>query len=199
MSLKFDMADFNNIDFSDVARWPYTLKVIAIIVLCIVVLGAGIWFDTRNQLDLLSKAEKNEQQLKATFTTKQHKAANLEGYKLQMKAMEKTYSTMKRQLPGKTEVEALLVDISQKGLANGLEFELFQPGKEKQAEFYAELPIKIKVVGTYHDFGRFVSAIAALPRIVTLHNFSIKPAKGKGQARLVMVATAKTYRYLEEE
>jgi len=197
MNIKFNLSDLNDIDFNDVARWPLALKVIAIIFLCVAVLGAGLWFDTRNQLDVLEKAGKKEQELKAVFSKKQNKAANLDDYKAQMDGMKKSFGTMLRQLPGETEVEALLVDISQTGLANGLEFELFKPGNETPAEFYAELPIQIKVVGNYHDFGRFVSDVAALPRIVTLHNFSIKSAKAKGG--LIMEATAKTYRYLDEE
>jgi len=199
MNMKFDLSDLSNIDFNDVARWPMFLKVIVIILLCGAVLGAGIWFDTRNQLDILEKSVKKEQELKKTFVTKQNKAANLADYRAQMDDMKRSFGTMLRQLPGETEVEALLVDISQTGLANGLEFELFKPGTETPAEFYAELPIQIKVLGNYHDFGRFVSDVAALPRIVTLQDFSIKPAKGKGQSGLIMEATAKTYRYLDEE
>ena len=199
MNLNIDLSDLRNIDFNDVARWPMFLKVIAIILLCGAVLGAGIWFDTRNQLDILEKAVKKEQELKTTFATKQNKAANLADYRAQMDDMKKSFGTMLRQLPGETEVEALLVDISQTGLANGLEFELFKPGAETPAEFYAELPIQIKVIGNYHDFGRFVSDVAALPRIVTLHDFSIKASKTKGQGGLTMEATAKTYRYLDEE
>jgi len=199
MNLNFDLSDLNNIDFNDVAKWPLFLKVIAIILLCAAVVGAGLWFDTRNQLDVLEKAGKKEQDLKSVFAKKQNKAANLDDYKAQMDEMKKSFGTMLRQLPGETEVEALLVDVSQTGLANGLEFELFKPGNETPAEFYAELPIQIKVVGNYHDFGRFVSDVAALPRIVTLHDFSIKSAKAKGQGGLIMEATAKTYRYLDEE
>jgi len=200
MKLNFDLSDLNNIDFNDVARWPLALKVIAIILLTAAVLGAGLWFDTRNQLDILEKAGKKELVLKKEFEKKQNKAANLDDYKAQMDEMKKSFGTMLRQLPGETEVEALLVDISQTGLANGLEFELFKPGNETPAEFYAELPIQIRVIGNYHDFGRFVSDVAALPRIVTLQDFSIKPNKTKGQGGgLVMEATAKTYRYLSEE
>jgi type IV pilus assembly protein PilO len=201
MNLNFDLSNLSNIDFNDVARWPMFLKVIVILLLSAGVLGAGIWFDTRNQLDILEKAGRKEQELKKTFVTKQNKAANLADYRAQMDEMKRSFGTMLRQLPGETEVEALLVDISQTGLANGLEFELFKPGNETPAEFYAELPIQIKVLGNYHDFGRFVSDVAALPRIVTLQDFSIKQqAKGKDQqGGLVMEATAKTYRYLEEE
>ncbi len=128
------------------------------------------------------------------FSTKAKKAANLDKYKKQMKEMEQSLGAMLRQLPSKTEVAELLVDVSQTGLASGLEFELFKPEPERPLEFYAELPIKLRVKGTYHEFGDFVSGVAALPRIVTLHDFSIQP---KGD-ELTMEATAKTYRYLEE-
>lgn len=199
MNLNFDLAELGNIDFSDVSKWPMPLKVIAIILLCAAVLGAGYWFDTRNQLDVYEKTQKKEQALKDEFAKKQNKAANLEDYKKQMEQMKLSFGTMLRQLPSETEVEELLVDISQTGLANGLEFELFKPEKETPAEFYAEMPIMIKVIGDYHDFGRFVSDVAALPRIVTLHDFKITPEQGKGDSKLVMTATAKTYRYLAEE
>ncbi len=200
MNLNFDLSELSNIDFNDVARWPLALRAVAVILLSVAVISAGLWFDTRNQLDVLDKSNRKEAALKKEFAQKQSKAANLDEYKSQMEEMKKSFGTMLRQLPGETEVEALLVDISQTGLANGLEFELFKPEKEVPAEFYAELPIHIKVVGKYHDFGRFVSDVAALPRIVTLHDFSINSADAKkGQGNLVMEATAKTYRYLSEE
>ena len=200
MDLNIDLAQLRNIDFQDVSKWPVVLKAIVIVLLIAAVLGAGYWFDTQNQLVILEKSRKQEQELKKTFTQKQNKAANLDDYREQMKQMKASFGTMLRQLPSETEVEDVLVDISQTGLANGLEFELFQPGKEVPAEFYAELPIKISVIGSYHDFGRFVSDVAALPRIVTLHDFTISPQKGKGAgSKLVMEATAKTYRYLNEE
>jgi type IV pilus assembly protein PilO len=202
MNLNFDLSQLNNIDLQDVSKWPVALKGIVIILLMGALLGAGYWFDTKNQLVTLEKARKQEKTLKETFAAKQNKAANLDDYREQMKEMKASFGTMLRQLPSETEVEDVLVDISQAGLANGLEFELFQPGKEVPAEFYAELPIKIEVVGDYHDFGRFVSDVAALPRIVTLHDFTITPQKGRGShisGKLVMQATAKTYRYLNEE
>jgi len=200
MDLKVDFSELSDIDYQDVAKWPLFLKVIAIFFLSVAVLGAGIWFDTLNQIDVLEKAQKEESKLKKTFATKYNKAANLEDYKKQMDEMKLSFGAMLRQLPSETEVEALLVDISQTGLANGLEFDLFKPEKEVPAEFYAELPIKIKVVGDYHDFGRFVSDVATLPRIVTLHDFTISPLKVKGSSgKLMMQATAKTYRYIDEE
>lgn len=198
--MKIDFEELKNIDFNDVSRWPQWLRVTAVVTLCLVVLGGGLWFDTRNQLADLETARGKEQELKQVLLRKAHQAANLPAYRAQMEEMKRSFGTMLRQLPSKTEVAELLVDISQTGLENGLEFELFKPESEKPAEFYAELPIKIKVTGRYHQFGQFVSDVAALSRIVTLHDFSIAPRKGKSQEQeaLVMEVTAKTYRYLEE-
>jgi len=138
--------------------------------------------------------------LRAQFESKQQRAANLEAYRAQLGEMERSFGAMLRQLPGKTEVPNLLVDISQTGLAAGLSEKLFQPGSEKSNGFYAELPIKIKLVGSYHDFGRFVSGIAALPRIVTLNDIQITPVDARsGYDNLTMDVTAKTYRYIEDE
>ena len=146
------------------------------------------------------RRESDELDLRAQFESKQQRAANLDAYKAQLGEMERSFGAMLRQLPGKTEVPNLLVDISQTGLAAGLQEKLFQPGGEKSNGFYAELPIKIKLVGTYHDFGKFVSGIAALPRIVTLHDIQITPVDAKGgYDNLTMDVTAKTYRYIEDE
>jgi len=195
MNLKnIDFEQFKGLDPNDPGSWPILVKAVAVIVACIVVLFAGYWFDTQHQLTDLAKAEKKEGELKDTFKVKELKAINLDAYKKQMKEMEQSFGAMLRQLPSKTEVAELLVDISQAGLANGLEFELFKPLAEKPAEFYAELPIDVKVTGTYHDFGNFVSDVAALPRIVTLHDITITT---KGDV-LSMSTTAKTYRYLED-
>jgi len=198
--MKIDLEQLKSIDFNDVSKWPRPLKVTAIVLLCVAVLGGGIWFDTRSQLAVLDTAHRKEQELKNVYTGKAHQAANLSAYKAQMVEMKRSFGAMLRQLPSKTEVEALLVDISQTGLESGLEFELFKPENEKPAEFYAELPIKIKVTGNYHEFGKFVSDVAGLSRIVTLQDFSIMPMKGKKKSQnvLEMEITAKTYRYLEE-
>jgi type IV pilus assembly protein PilO len=185
------------LDPKDVGNWPVVIKGGAIAILCAALLGAGIWFDTRSQLAELDKARQKEQTLKDDFKQKQHKAANLAIYKQQMEEMKRSFGTMLKQLPSKTEIAELLVDISQTGLSNGLEFELFKPEAEIPADFYAVLPIKIKVSGDYHEFGKFVSDVAVLPRIVTLHDISITPSKGN--KNLVMELTAKTYRYLEED
>jgi len=173
------------------------------LLLCAGVVGAWYYFDTQDQLARLETAERQEIDLLQTLDTKQKKAANLENYKQQLAEMRESFGAMLRQLPDKTEVAALLVDVSQTGLAAGLEFELFRPSAEIPKDFYAELPINIKVTGRYHEFGNFISGLAALPRIVTLHNINITPAnKVRGQqdqeSLLYLTATAKTYRYLDE-
>ena len=191
-----------NLDIKDVGNWPFVIKLGAIIIICAIVLAAGVWFDTRNQYDELQQARKTEESLKADFSVKAHKAANLAVYKQQMEEMKRSFGTMLRQLPSKTEIAELLVDISQTGLSNGLEFELFKPEAEVPEDFYAVLPIKVKVTGDYHEFGKFVSDVAVLPRIVTLHDVNITPVKddkNNDGNHLVMELTAKTYRYIEEE
>jgi type IV pilus assembly protein PilO len=207
MNLNVDLSQLRNIDFNDVARWPRAVKVIAIILLSAAVLGGGLWFDTRKQLETLESTRQKEAGLKDEFLVKQAKAANLDAYKEQMEEMRRSFGTMLRQLPSRTEVAELLVDVSQTGLQNGLEFELFKPEGERPADFYAELPIKIKVAGTYHEFGQFVSDVAALPRIVTLQDFTVAMPAARDRKQgtavpadaLMMEITAKTYRYLEGE
>jgi type IV pilus assembly protein PilO len=196
-----DIEQFKNLDFNDAGAWPMPVKAVAIAVVCAAVLFAGYWFDTQNQLANLKSLEDKEAELKQTYEQKHHRAVNVEEYKQQMAEMEQSFGTMLRQLPSKTEVAALLVDVSQAGVANGLNFELFKPVPEVPAEFYAELPINIKVTGAYHDMGKFVSDVAALPRIVTLNDIVIAPRDGKEKKsnRLVMTATAKTFRYMEED
>ncbi len=193
-----NLSDINNLDFNNAGNWPAPIKAVAIVVLCAGVVGAGYWFDTKEQLAALEKAERVEVEKKEIFENKQRKAANLEPLREQLEEMKQSFGAMLRQLPNQAEIDALLVDISQTGLASGLEFDLFQPQNESQAEFYAEKPIKIRVTGTYHEFGEFVSGVAALPRIVTQHDIKILPKKGSAE-ELVMEATAKTYRYIEEQ
>jgi type IV pilus assembly protein PilO len=197
--------DLKRLDINNVGNWPVAFKALAVGVICAAVLGAGVYFDTMSQLGALHKEQDKEASLKKTFEEKQSKAVSLNAYKKQMEEMQKVFGEMLRQLPSKTEVAALLVDISQVGVAAGLEFELFKPEPEIPVEFYAELPIKVRVNGNYHQFGAFVSGVAALPRIVTLHDFVVsqaKDAKSKDSKRkgpLIMEATAKTYRYLDED
>jgi type IV pilus assembly protein PilO len=188
------------LDANDIGRWPLLFRTLLIAILFVAVVGGGtyVWV-VRTQLPELDRVEKKEQELKATFEMKQRKAANFEDYKLQLDEMQRSFGTMLRQLPGKTEVPNLLVDISQTGLASGLEEQLFQPSPEVRRDFYAELPIRIRLLGTYHELGNFVSGIAALPRIVTLHDLSITPDSKSASGQLVLDVTAKTYRYLDEE
>ena len=201
--MKIDLAELRNIDFNDYGKWPLPVKIIAIALLSAALVGAAFWFDTRVQLESLDVVRNKEGELKEIFKSKQHQAANLAEYKNQMEQMKRSFGTMLRQLPSKTEVDDLLQDVSQTGLKNGLQIDLFKPENEIPAEFYAELPITIKMTGTYHEFGKFVSDVASLPRIVTLHDFSISPVQTKGkesdEESLLMSATAKTYRYLDEE
>jgi len=172
------------------------IKAIAILLASVIVMGIWVYYDTIDQLDGLEKTEKKELVLKKTFENKQQKAVNLDAYKQQLSDMQKQFGAMLQQLPNKTQIADLLVDVSQAGLASGLEFNLFQPSGERKKDFYAEKPISLIVVGDYHEFGEFVSNLAALPRIVTLHNVSLTPGKS---GKMTMNATAKTYRYLDED
>ena len=199
--MAFSMSDFSKLDLDpqNIGNWPGFIKGLVILILCVGVLFAGYWFDTKHQIGALEDAEQKELDLKNVFETKQRKAANLEPLKQQLEEMKQSFGAMLRLLPNKTEIEGLLVDISQSGLAAGLEFELFKPQAEAVAEFYAVQPIQIRVTGTYHEFGNFISAVAALPRIVTQHDVAIQPTKDKDSDKLVMNMVAKTYRYLEED
>lgn len=193
-----DLSGLNELDFSEAGDWPIAIKAIAVALFCATLVGGGYWFLTKDKLTQLDQLKSQEPQLKTTFEIKQAKAANLDAYKKQMKGMRTSFGAMLRQLPSETEVADLLVDVSQTGLASGLEFELFKPGAEVPADFYAELPIQMRVIGNYHQFGEFVSKVAALPRIVTLHDFSVT-RKDKSTGKLVMNITAKTYHYFDEE
>lgn len=199
--MALDLSQFRDLDTSNIAGWPAAAKALLILVVCLAVLAAGYWFDTQDQLEALEQARHKETSLKSEFEKKQGKVVNLEAYQQQMVEIEETFGTMLRQLPSKTEVADLLVDISHTGLSTGLEFDLFKPAAEKPMEFYAELPIQIEVKGSYHAFGEFASGIAALPRIVTLHDISISSAGDKDakSGGLIMQTTAKTYRYLDED
>ncbi len=196
-----NLSDLNNLnlDPNNIGSWPLAARVIVIVLLCFALLFAGYYLDTSDQVLELETARAKESSLKQEFETKQAKAANLAAYREQMQEMQRSFGALLQQLPGKTEVAGLLVDISRVGIVSGLEFELFKPEAEKPKEFYAELPIKIRVKGNYHQFGNFASGTAALPRIVTLHNLSITSTGKKGEdGRMIMEATAKTYRYLEK-
>jgi len=190
--------NLNDLDLTNVARWPIAARAVVILFLMGGVIFLGYWFHTKDQLVQLDEVEQHEMNLRARFEQKARQAANLEAYQQQLGEMQESFGAMLRQLPNKTEVADLLVDVSQTGLASGLEFELFKPTGEIPKEFYAELPINIRVIGNYHEFGDFISGVAGLPRIVTLHNVSIKHKGNKdGAGLLTMDMTAKTYRYLE--
>jgi type IV pilus assembly protein PilO len=197
------------LDPRDVGRWPFLFRALGVGLVFLVTTGLLVYyFVNRGNMEDLRRAEAEQKTLWQTFDDKQRKAANLEAYRQQLAEIERTFGAMLRQLPGKTEVPSLLVDISQTGLAAGLQEHLFQPGSESRKDFYAELPIKIQLSGGYHEFGQFVSGIAALPRIVTLHDIEITRgpalganARGRGAApsdQLTLNLTAKTYRYLDE-
>ncbi len=200
------------LDFKDIGRWPFVFRLAGVVIMLVVVSTLLVWYlvlSDNGNLPLLRKAEAEQKTLWQTFDDKQRKAANLEAYRQQLAEIERTFGAMLRQLPGKTEVPSLLIDISQTGLAAGLQERLFQPGGETRKDFYAELPIKIQLTGGFHEFGLFVSGIAALPRIVTLHDLEISRAATRGSSsrgrtpaptdQLTLNLTAKTYRYLDEQ
>jgi type IV pilus assembly protein PilO len=192
--------ELQTLDWRDPGRWPLAVRAGAVALCFLLVSAVATYvFVYDQQVPELQKREDTEQQLRQEFKTKHAKAVNLEVYKQQLKDIERSFGALLRQLPGKTEVPNLLVDISQTGLSAGLEEKLFQPQSEQKKDFYAELPIKITLTGSYHQFGEFVSGIAALPRIVTLHDIEIKSATRDAYDQLTLDLTAKTYRYLDEE
>jgi len=185
-------------DFKKIGSAPTPVKILVISLVCILVLAAGLYFDTKPQLQELELAQAKEFDLRKTFDTKQAKAANLEAYKQQLDEMKRSFGALLRQLPNKTEIETLLTDISQTGIASGLDIDYFKPEGLSPKEFYAEYPIKLKVTGRYHQFASFISGVAALPRIVTVQDISITHPKEDSGVRLVMELTAITYQYIEE-
>ena len=195
------LEELRNLDFNDIGRWPFIFRAFFVALFFIIVtIGGFYYFVYDTQMPRLERAQQEEMELRVEFEDKQKKAVNLDSYKEQLEEIERSFGTMLRQLPGKTEIPNLLVDISQTGLAAGLQEELFQPVSEIEKDFYAEKPIKIRLKGTYHEFGKFVSDIAALPRIVTLHDIAISGDRSnESGGDLVLNVTAKTYRYLDEE
>lgn len=194
------LEELRSLDPRDPGRWPLPVLAGAVAAAFLVLSGVGIyllvWDEQRPRLQQFAA---EEQKLRQEFREKHAKAVNLEVYKQQLKDIERSFGALLRQLPGKTEVPSLLVDISQTGLAAGLQEKLFQPQPEQKKDFYAELPIKIRLTGSYHQFGEFVSGIAALPRIVTLHDIDIKPDNKDAYDQLSLELTAKTYRYMDED
>ena len=203
------LEDFNNIDFKNAGNLPLPVKGVLLLGLLILLLAAGYWFVWSPAADDLEKARAKEGELRNVFLDKKRQSINLEAYKEQMVEIERTFGALLKQLPDKSQMDGLLTDINQAGLARGLEFELFKPGKEVIGDFYAEMPIQIKVIGGYHDLGAFATDISKLSRIVTLNDLVVSTAANKAKpgdkggeeaadaSRLVMEAVAKTYRYLD--
>ncbi len=192
--------DLRNLDVNDVGRWPLLFRAGVILLVFLMVAGLGIyWFIIEDRAPQLNRAQEDEQTLRVTFENKQRKAANYDAYKAQLSQIEQSFGTMLRQLPGETEIPSLIVDISQTGLAAGLQEKLFQPQAEIPKDFYAEKPIRIRLSGGYHEIANFVSGVASLPRIVTLHDINITPEEQGTYDLLSLDVTAKTYRYIEEE
>ncbi|MFJ3052236.1 type 4a pilus biogenesis protein PilO [Pseudomonas nitroreducens] len=187
--------DINDLDLNNLGSWPAAVKFIACVLVMAVVLALGYNFHLKDLQDQLDRNRDEEQTLKQQFSTKAFQAANLDAYKVQMKEMEESFGALLRQLPSDTEVPGLLEDITRTGLGSGLEFEEIKLLPEVTQQFYIELPIQISVVGGYHDLATFVSGVASLPRIVTLHDFDIKPASADSTSKLRMSILAKTYRY----
>ncbi len=199
--------ELKSLDTNDVGRWPLAFRLAAIVIVFVLVLALGVYMTVmKNKVPALEQAERREQELKSNFEDKQRKAANLDAYKAQLDEMQQSFGTMLRQLPGETEIPNLIVDISQTGLASGLDERLFETQPEVRREFYAEKPIMIRLEGGYHEIARFASQVAALPRIVTLHDIQIRGTQAANPRanspetdQLVFDVTAKTYRYLDEE
>jgi type IV pilus assembly protein PilO len=188
--------DLRRLNLRDAGNWPLLPKMLILGLLFLVIVAAGGFFDWKDQLEILDKQQDEEVKLKQSYAEKKAKAVNLELYVQQLREIEQSFGALLKQLPNKSEMDALLTDINQAGLGRGLQFELFRPAsQERIAEFYAELPISIRVTGTYHDMGAFASDVAQLPRIVTLNDIGIVNDKGT----LTMETTAKTFRYLDEE
>lgn len=188
--------DLNKLDLKTLADWPLPSKLAALGLLCAAIVGAGWWFDWRGGMETLTAAQKKETELRSVFTTKKNQAVNLDAYIKQRADIEQAFGALLKQLPNRQEMDALITDVNQAGLGRGLQFELFKPEGENVSEFYASTPIKVKVTGGYHDIAAFVSDVAKLSRIVTLHDISMDPAK---DGVLNMDATVRTYRYLDEE
>jgi len=188
--------DLRRLDPRDVGNWPVMPKLSVLFILLLLLVLGGYWFDWKDQLDTLAAERQKETDLRARFLDKKAQAINLDAYRKQLADIEQSFGAMLKQLPNKSEMEALLTDINQAGLGRGLQFELFRPAPQETAsEFYAELPITIKVTGAYHDIGAFASDVSQLSRIVTLNDIGLQIDKDRG---LILDATAKTYRYLDD-
>ncbi len=191
--------DFRNLNPKDVGAWPLVPRVTVLFGLFVVILLAGWWFVCSEQMDTLALREQDELKLRDEFVSKKKQSVNLDLYVQQLNEIDRSFGALLKQLPNKSEVESLLVEINQSGMGRGLQFELFKPGQEISKDFYAELPISVKLTGNYHDFGAFAGDIGRLSRIVTLNNISVTANPQAKDGGLVMDAVTKTFRYLDEE
>lgn len=186
--------DVNDLDVNNAGIWPAPIKAIVVLIVFALIAGGGYWFFVKDQYVQLERVEKTEQDLRKKYEEKAYQVANLEVFKAQMAEMEETFGALVRQLPSETEVPGLLEDITNTALGNGLSLQEVALQPEQRRDFYSELPINIRVSGSYHELASFVSSVASLPRIVTLHDLTIKPTGGDGE-RLDMQVVARTYRY----
>ena len=199
--------ELRDLDFNDIGSAPLTIRYFILTVLLCIILGIGYFLLVKNKVEQLKVVEQKELTLRTEFEYKQQKAANLEAYEAQLAEMQKLLETMFRQLPSKTEMDKLLVDISQTALGAGIDVQLFQPNAETLHDFYAERPISVRMLGDYHQFGAFVSGVASLPRVVilTMNDISLRRATDKdlggvrNDGRLILEGTVKTYRYIDED
>jgi type IV pilus assembly protein PilO len=199
--------ELRDLDFNDVGSAPLSVRYLILALLLILVLSIGYWLMVKDKIEQLERVEKRELTLRSEFEYKQQKAANLEAYEAQLAEMRVLLETMFRQLPSRTEMDKLLVDISQAALAAGIDVQLFQPNAETKHDFYAERPISVRMLGDYHQFGEFVSGVASLPRVVilTMHDISLRRATSKdvgasrNDGRLILEGTVKTYRYIDDQ
>jgi len=199
IDFKAVLEDFRSLNPKDVGTWPVVPRVAVLLVLVTVILLAGWWFLWNEQLDTLAARQQEEIKLRDEFVAKKTQAVNLDLYTQQLTEIDRSFGALLKQLPNKSEVESLLVEINQSGMGRGLQFELFKPGQEIVKDFYAELPINVRLTGSYHDFGAFAGDIARLSRIVTLNNISITTSAQAKDGSLVMDAVTKTFRYLDDE
>jgi type IV pilus assembly protein PilO len=188
--------DFRGLDPNDPGQWPWAPKIALLIVLLVAMLAVAWWFDWRDQAALLAQRQQEEQKLRDEWISKKRQAINLDEHRQQLAEIDRQFGALLRQLPNRAEMESMLADINQAGLGRGLQFELFKPGAERVKDFYAEMPISISILGSYHDLGAFAADVARMPRIVTLNNVALEGTKEGG---LKMNAMAVTYRYLDEE
>ena len=199
LDLKSLADDFRNLSPNDVGACPLLPRVAVLLGLFVAILAAGWWFVWNDQLGVLEERRLEEGRLREEFVTKKTQAVNLELYKQQMNEIDRSFGALLKQLPNKAEIESLLIEINQSGMGRGLQFELFKPGQEVQKDFYAELPVTVRLTGNYHDLGAFAGDIGRLSRIVTLNSISIASNQQAKDGSLVMDAVTKTFRYLDDE